>query len=60
MDYEATDKYALKRSLLALHICPNCRADLNPAAPYWGDDVWVCRPCHESWYLPADVTAEGW
>ena len=51
-DYEQMDKTALYNALLALKTCPNCRADLlvYPLA----DDVWGCKPCKETWYLPEE------
>lgn len=48
--YETQDKAALKGALLALHICPQCRRDLQPVAFY--SDVWGCVACHETWHLP--------
>lgn len=53
MDYEAEDKWALRKALVALHVCPNkgCnRKDLQPVA--FTDDVWGCDNCKETWYLP--------
>ena len=58
MDYEAEDKAALRRALLALRTCPHCREDLRPVA--FLADVWGCdgrgamRPHGaETWHLPA-------
>ena len=52
--YSATDKAALSNALLAMGVCPNCRADL--AVYPLADSVYICRPCKESWYLPKEET----
>ena len=52
MDYGREDKIALKNALLALHTCPRCRADLLPVALC--EDVWGCRPCNATWYVPQE------
>jgi ribosomal protein L37AE/L43A len=54
MDYEETDKSALKRALLALRTCPNCRADLQPVALL--ENVWGCHSCKETWHLEPEET----
>lgn len=57
MDYEAEDKGALIKALLALRVCPRCRMTLQPVGPGLAD-VWGCSgseyPKHspETWYLP--------
>jgi hypothetical protein len=56
MDYEATDKAALRKALLGLKQCPNCRADLLPVGPALAD-VFGCKPCKETWYLPQERPA---
>lgn len=56
MDYEAEDRAALRKALVALHICPNekcMRRDLLPVALC--KDVWGCSSCDETWYLPEPV-----
>lgn len=51
--FEDMDRAALHDALLALRTCPRCRGDLQPVALC--EDVWGCRPCHETWYLPAQA-----
>ena len=51
--YEETDKAALYNALLALRTCPNCRGDLRPVALF--EDVWGCKPCRETWYVPDET-----
>ena len=56
--FEAVDRAALHRALLALHTCPRCRGDLLPVASL--DAVWGCRRCGETWHLPEDeATSAG-
>ena len=50
--YEQTDKLALDRALLALHVCPRDRTDLRPVALC--EDTWGCENCRETWYLPKE------
>jgi ribosomal protein L37AE/L43A len=50
--YEAIDKAALYKALLALRTCPNCRGDLQPVA--FCADVWGCNECKETWHLPKE------
>lgn len=49
--WEEADKVALRRALMALGACPNCRADLQPVA--YTADVWGCPKCRETWHKPA-------
>ena len=51
MDYEQVDKAALSKALVALRVCPRCRADLRPVA--FTEDVWGCATCRETWYVEA-------
>jgi ribosomal protein L37AE/L43A len=51
--FEDLDRTALHNALLALHTCPNCRADLLPVA--FCEDVWGCRPCRETWNIRAEA-----
>ena len=57
MDYETEDKAALRRSLLALRTCPQCRLDLVPVVGRAGQNLWRCvdfdNPSHdpETWQL---------
>ena len=54
MDYEREDKIALKRALLALRVCPQCRGKLQPTREGEGVWVWACDPCDASWFVPAE------
>lgn len=47
--FEEIDKAALKVALLALRVCPHCRADLRPVA--FCEGCWGCAECKETWYL---------
>ena len=49
MDYEATDRWAC---LSILKICPRHGQPLHPVALL--TDVWGCRLCRETWYLPQE------
>ena len=55
MDYEATDKDIMFKTLVAQGLCPNCRNNLQPVAFF--EDVWACDSdkcshCFETFYLP--------
>lgn len=53
MDYETTDKWALRQALIAMLVCPNCRDELKPVA--FADDVYGCGSCKETWHLPTEI-----
>lgn len=50
------DDAALEAALLALHVCPHCRSDLQRVALF--NDVYGCKgtayPTHpfETWFIP--------
>jgi hypothetical protein len=54
--FEAMDKTALRRALIALHLCPNCRGNLAPVALC--DSVEGCARCVETWHLPSVARGE--
>ncbi len=55
--FEEIDKVALNAALLALRTCPNCRGKLLPVVLF--EDVWGCKPCKETWYLPKGEDSHG-
>lgn len=58
-EYEDQDRRALRRALLALHVCPDCRRDLRPA-PSGEAGVWACVTCDHAWSLePGGATRWG-
>lgn len=49
--FREIDDAVLRKCLLDMKICPQCRADLRTVALL--DEVWGCENCKETWHLPS-------
>ena len=51
--FAALDAAALSEALLAVHVCPRCRTDLQPVA--LTEDVWGCASCRQTWHVEREI-----